>query len=301
MLHFEKNSPLQQIHEQLFSEHKITVYIKRDDQIHPQISGNKWRKLKYNLRHAKEKGIEQILSFGGAYSNHIHALAHAGKEYDLKTIGIIRGEYDPKNPTIKQAQAAGMTVRFINRSDYRKRHEQEFLDELEKQYPNTMIIPEGGSNKYALQGLSELVIEIPQHKANYIICPCGSGGTSAGILKALAPQQKLISIAVLKKAEYLKQEIVNLAQTTDAQLAFMTEFHQGGYGKITPALIDFISTFKAQHNIQLEPIYNGKMMMAFYQLVEQGYFPQNTTITLIHTGGLQGINGLMQRGILPPF
>lgn len=299
LLHSTVSSPLQQLSDPLFDAHRVKVYIKRDDLIHPQISGNKWRKLKYNLVHAKEQGYNEVLSFGGAYSNHIHALAFAGKMTSLKTIGIIRGEYDPDNPTIRDAKEAGMHIEFVSRSDYRRRFDQDFLSQLQHKYPNALIIPEGGTNDFALLGLTEMVEEIPKEQAQFIIAPCGSGGTSAGILKAMQPEQTLISIPVLKKADYLKQEIVDLAKCNAHQLRFLTEFHQGGYGKVTPELITFIEQFKINHGIQLEPIYNGKMMMAFYQLVHDRYFPTNSTITLIHTGGLQGINGLQQREIVP--
>lgn len=299
LLHSNYNSPLQSINDSLLTKHQLTVHIKRDDLIHPQISGNKWRKLKYNLEFAKLQGYQEILSFGGAYSNHIHALAYAGRHYGLKTIGIIRGEYHADNPTIEQVTSAGMNVEFISRKDYKHRFDDDFLNNLKQLHPKALIIPEGGSNKLALRGLSEMVKEIPTRNADYIVCPCGSGGTSAGILKALTPNQRLLSIAVLKNVHYLKDEICQLAGNNSQQLEFRTEFHEGGYGKVTSELISFIDNFYDEHNIQLEPIYSGKMMMGFYELVEQGFFEPNTHITLIHTGGLQGINGMVQRKLVP--
>ncbi|MCG7531453.1 pyridoxal-phosphate dependent enzyme [Psychrobium sp. MM17-31] len=298
LLHSTVSSPLQQLSDPLFDEHRIKVYIKRDDLIHPQISGNKWRKLKYNLLYAKQQGYNEVLSFGGAYSNHIHSLAFAGQANGLKTIGIIRGEYDPNNPTIRDAKEAGMHIEFVNRSDYRRRFDQDYLSEIQDKYPNALIVPEGGTNDLALLGLAEMVEEIPKEKAQFIITACGSGGTSAGILKAMQPEQTLISIPVLKKADYLKQEIIDLAKCNVHQLQFLTEFHQGGYGKVTPELVTFIEQFETTHAIQLEPIYNGKMMIAFYQLVRENYFKPHSSVTLIHTGGLQGLNGLKQRGII---
>lgn len=299
LLHSNYNSPLQLINDSLLTKHRLIVHIKRDDLIHPQISGNKWRKLKYNLEFAKLRGYQEILSFGGAYSNHIHALAYAGQHYGLKTIGIIRGEYDVNNPTIEQVKAAGMKVKFISRKDYKQRFDDNFLAHLKQIHPKALIIPEGGSNEFALKGLGEMVKEIPPRDADYIVCPCGSGGTSAGILKALSPDQRLLSIAVLKNADYLKEEIFQLAGNNSQQLEFKTEFHQGGYGKVTSELINFIDHFYENHNIQLEPIYSGKMMMGFYELVKQGFFQPNTRITLIHTGGLQGLNGMIQRKLVP--
>ncbi len=299
LLHSNYNSPLQRLEDSFFIKHQLNVHVKRDDLIHPQISGNKWRKLKYNLEFAKHQGYQKILSFGGAYSNHIHALAYAGKHYGIKTVGIIRGEYHADNPTIGQVKLAGMDVHFISRADYKRRFDEEYLDQLHQRYPNALIIPEGGSNELALRGLGELVTEIPTSNADYIVCPCGSGGTSAGILKALSHEQRLLSIAVLKNADYLKDEIFKLAIDNHHRLDFNTQFHLGGYGKVTPQLIDFINAFYKNHNIQLEPIYSGKMMFGFYELVKQGFFKPNTNITLIHTGGLQGINGMVQRKLVP--
>jgi len=298
LLNSEVNSPLQQLSDPLFKKHQLAVYIKRDDLIHPQISGNKWRKLKYNLIAAKNNNIRLLITFGGAYSNHIHALAYAGKLYNFETLGIIRGEYDPENPTLQQAQAAGMKLKFISRIEYKKRHAPEFLREVQQQYPHSMVIPEGGSNAQAIEGVKELLKEIPRDCSDYIVCPCGSGGTTAGLLSCADDNQTIVSIPVLKNADYLKAEILNLSQTTDENLQFITQYHQGGYGKITPLLLSFIKQFYRQHHIQLEPIYSGKMMYAFYDLVKSDYFRPGSSITLIHTGGLQGLNGMKQRGIL---
>jgi len=298
LLNSKVNSPLQQLSDPLFKHHRLNVFIKRDDLIHPQISGNKWRKLKYNLIEAKRSDKKLLISFGGAYSNHIHALASACQLYKFETLGIIRGEFDPDNPTLKHAKAAGMTLKFISRIDYKKRHELEYLKSIEQQYPQSMIIPEGGSNAHAMKGVKELVSEIPSANADYIICPCGSGGTTAGLLSAITKNQTVVSIAVLKNAEYLIEDILKLSQTTDENLDFVTQYHQGGYGKITPQLLDFIKQFYQSHKIQLEPVYSGKMMYAFYDLVRNDYFKPGSSITLIHTGGLQGLNGMKQRGII---
>lgn len=298
MLHYQLNSPLQRLSDPIFDKHKLNVYLKRDDLIHPEISGNKWRKLKYNLLEAQRRKKTTLVSFGGAYSNHIHALAHAGKMFNLNTVGIIRGEYDPNNPTLKQAEAAGMRLQFVSRLEYRDRHKTDYQNNIIQQYSNSMLIPEGGSNKYALEGIEELVKEIPVEKSNIIACPCGSGGTSAGILRTINSSQRILSIPVLKNAEYLKDEICTLANKNDQQLDFPTQFHQGGYGKINPKLLSFIDSFYKMHQVKLEPIYSGKMMMAIYQLIEEGYFKPNTSITIIHTGGLQGLSGLKQRGLI---
>lgn len=298
MLHSQVNSPLQRLSDPLFDMFGVNVYLKRDDLIHPEISGNKWRKLKYNLLEAKRQNKTTLLSFGGAYSNHIHALACAGKAFNFNTVGIIRGEYDASNPTLQSAQSAGMKLKFVTRAEYRERHQTIFTDKIKQQYPGSMLIPEGGTNEYALAGVAELVKEIPQDKADYIVCPCGSGGTTAGLLQAISNSQRIVSIPVLKNASYLKQEIFTLANKNTQQLDFLLDFHQGGYAKLNNELISFIRSFYQKHQIKLEPIYSGKMMMGFYQLINEGFFKPGTSVTLIHTGGLQGLNGLKQRGLI---
>lgn len=299
MLKQKVNSPLQQLNEPIFETHNVNVYIKRDDLIHPHISGNKWRKLKHNIIDAKKRNKSLLISFGGAYSNHIHALAHAGKEFGFNTLGIIRGEYDPSNPTLQYAQSCGMELKFISRLEYKQRHDAQYLSDLEKSYPDSVVIPEGGTNELALLGFSDLIDEIPRSQSDYLICPCGSGGTSAGLLANCDETQTVVSIPVLKKAQYLYEEITHLAGNNKTNLQFFDEYHQGGYGKINPQLLDFIQVFYQQHGILLEPIYSGKMMMAFYDLLEKGHFKRGSSITLLHTGGIQGIDGMKQRGLIP--
>jgi len=292
-------SPLQQLNDALFNAHDVNIFIKRDDLIHPQISGNKWRKLKHNLINAKEHNKSLLISFGGAYSNHIHALAHAGKEFGFKTLGIIRGEYDPSNPTLQYAQSCGMELKFISRLEYKQRYDTQYISDLEKAYPDSVVIPEGGTNDLALLGFSDLINEIPREQSDYLICPCGSGGTSAGLLANSDETQTIISIPVLKKAKYLYDEITQLTGNHKANFEFFDQYHQGGYGKVSLQLLDFIQMFNQQHDILLDPIYNGKMMMAFYDLLEKGHFKRGSSITLLHTGGIQGIDGMKQRGLIP--
>jgi len=299
LLNQKVNSPIQQLNESLFDAHHVNVYLKRDDLIHPKISGNKWRKLKHNIIDAKSRNRSLLISFGGAYSNHIHALAHAGKEFGFKTLGIIRGEYDPSNPTLQYAQSCGMQLKFVSRLEYKQRHNAEYLINLEASYTNSVVIPEGGTNELALLGFNDLINEIPREKSDYLICPCGSGGTSAGLLKNCDDTQIVISIPVLKKAQYLYNEIIQLTGKNTNNLQFFDQYHQGGYGKINPPLLDFIQAFYQQHGILLEPIYSGKMMMAFYDLLEKGHFKRGSSITLMHTGGIQGIDGMKQRGLVP--
>lgn len=301
MLYEPINSPLQPITSALLKRHNITLDIKRDDLIHPLISGNKWRKLKYNLINAQQQGISKLLSFGGAYSNHIHALAAAGHAFNFETIGLIRGEADSENPTIIDAKQNGMTINYLSRLEYRKRHDPSYLLQLQQQFPDALLIPEGGTNVAALKGVGEILTELADHNPDFIITPCGSGGTTAGLIAASPPHTKVISIPVLKKASYLIEEINNLV--TDVGIknnnwSFIEGYHGGGYAKIPPELVEFIKQFTQQTAIEIEPIYSGKMFFALDDLIKQGYFPAGSRIVALHTGGLQGLRGLKQRGLL---
>jgi len=241
------------------------------------------------------------VSFGGAYSNHIHALAFAGKAHGIKTHGIIRGEYDPNNPTIKDVLAEGMTLEFISRQQYRQRDQPEYLALLQQRFPQALIIPEGGTSKLALSGVAEIMDEIAQQGCDYICTPCGSGGTTAGLISSKASNTCVLSIPVLKNAGYLKQDIISLLddEQKNPNWRFIEGYHFGGYGKIKPELLIFIEEFYRTCDIRLEPIYSGKMVYAIFDLIAQDYFPRGSHIVLLHTGGLQGLNGLIQREILP--
>ena len=270
--------------------------------IHPLISGNKWRKLKYTLIVAKENNISTLLTFGGTYSNHIHAFAAAGKLNSFRTIGIIRGEEDLDNPTIADAKAWGMQIKYVSRLEYKKRHDPEYLQGLQLSYPDALIIPEGGTNITALKGVSEILNELIYIAPDFVCTPCGSGGTTAGLICGATADTKIVSVPVLKGAAYLKDLINTLVQQcniTNDNWDFIDGYHFGGYAKITPELISFIEQFHNETKIELEPIYSGKMFYAVFELMKQGYFPENSTVVAIHTGGLQGVNGLKQRGLLP--
>ncbi len=304
MLTQKPNSPLQLITTTETQRHGVRLYIKRDDLIHPLISGNKWRKLKYNLISAKNNNIKNLISFGGAYSNHIHALAAAGNLYNFNTMAIIRGEEDLNNPTLNQIKKMGMQLKFVTRLEYKQRHNRLYLQNLQQQNPQALIIPEGGTNGVALKGVAEIITELSQQLDNshFICTPCGSGGTTAGLIIGTQNNTKVLSFSVLKNANYLIDEINQLVLhcgKPKTNWLFIDDYHCGGYGKITPELIAFIEQFYRQTRIKLEPIYSGKMFFGLFDLIKQGYFPAGSNIVAIHTGGLQGINGFKQRGLLP--
>ncbi len=296
------NSPLQMVETILSKQFGVNLLIKRDDLIHPTISGNKWRKLKYNLRYAQKSGSKLIISFGGAYSNHLHALAFAAQDAGIKVLAIVRGEYDPFNPTIAAIKMQGVAVEFVSRIEYRQRNDAQYISQLQHKYPNATIIPEGGTNELAVQGVAELIDELPTSEIDYICVPCGSGGTTAGLLSKLPPDIKVISVPVLKNAAYLKQDIASLIKPMlwdDTNLLFIEGYDFGGYGKIKPELLEFIEDFYQQTGVKIEPVYSGKMIFAICELISKGYFKRGSTIVLIHTGGMQGLDGMRQRKLVP--
>lgn len=290
-----KATALQQIMEPLFLEMGVEVWMKRDDLTHPLISGNKWRKLKYNLIAAREEGQHLLLSFGGIYSNHIHALAAAGKLFGFNTIGIIRGEpADERTDTLRFAEAQGMQLHFLDRSGYRLKHEPDFSEQLRDRFGDFYLVPEGGTNLAALRGCVEMVeeIEIPYD------CLCvasGTGGTLAGIVSGLKGKQQITGFSSLKGEDTLTEKVAGLVKEfTRGNLSkweVCFDYHFGGYAKVNEALIGFIKKFTIEQNIPLEPVYTGKMMFGLYDRIKKGYYPRGSRIIAIHTGGLQGLCG----------
>lgn len=300
-------SKIQPLHHPLFNKHNVRVEIKRDDIIHPIISGNKWRKLKYNLQHIKQdKNFNGVLSFGGCYSNHIHALAFTCFEQKIPCIGIIRGEVEHANNfTLSWAQHWGMKLCFVDRKTYRRRHDNDYLTALQQQYPQYFIVPEGGSNKLAITGVSEIITELTQQtEFDTLITPVGSGGTLAGLIAGDQLNNiahKILGIAVLKNAEYLADEVNSLLPTalkTHNQWQILTKFHRGGYAKFSLKDAARIIEFSQLTGVNFEPVYSGKMVLAFLDLLEEGYFTNGERIVLLHTGGMQGLGGMIERGIL---
>lgn len=290
-------SPVQQIRDRSLEARGVALSIKREDRIHPWLSGNKWRKLKYNLKMAVEQGKNRLLSFGGAYSNHLYALAAAGRLFQFQTIGVVRGERPSRlNPTLSFAESRGMKLEFISRQLYRQRHEEVFLNELAAKYPDAYIIPEGGTNALALRGCQEIITEsFRQCEADVYAVACATGGTMGGMIKGLEGKKWIVGFSVLK-GTFLSENIRNLLEPQcPANWTINEQYHFGGYAKFNSRLIDFINTFYSEHRIPLEPIYTGKMLYGLYDLINQGYFPPGSSILAVHTGGLQGLAGMEQR------
>ena len=284
--------PNQHIDIPLLHEKGVQLYLKREDTIHPLISGNKYRKLKYNLHEAKVQDQHTLLTFGGAYSNHIAATAYAGHKHGFRTIGVIRGEeletQWQDNPTLRLAHEHGMQFHFVSRSDYRDKNEPAFLETLREQFGNVYLVPEGGTNELAVKGCTEILTEADA-KFDFVCSAVGTGGTLAGLINASQPHQTVLGFPALK-GDFLTEEIRTFAQNNRWRL--VTDYHFGGYAKVDQQLIVFINRFKQQTGIPLDPIYTGKMLFGIFDLIKKDFFPSGSQILAIHTGGLQGIPGM---------
>jgi 1-aminocyclopropane-1-carboxylate deaminase len=286
-------TPLQELSDELFTQAQTRIFVKRDDLIHPAVSGNKWRKLKYNLAQAKVQQAGTLLTFGGAYSNHLYATAAAGNIMGFKTIGIVRGEDAAGNlsPTLQFCQSQNMVLHFVSRQEYRQRNNPEYLEQLSAQFGAPYIIPEGGTSALALEGVREMTLEVEGIlglKPDYYAVAAGTGGTAAGILSS---GSHVLAFSALKGGGFLEKEIQDLIADKAAagHLDLLTEYHFGGYGKWTPELLGFIDVFLQKHGIQLEQVYTAKMFFGLYHLIQQGFFKPATVIVAVHTGGLQGL------------
>ncbi|MFO7444918.1 MAG: pyridoxal-phosphate dependent enzyme [Ignavibacteriaceae bacterium] len=277
----------------------LEVYIKREDLINPAISGNKWYKLKYNLIEAEKKGFTRILTFGGAFSNHIYAAASAGKIFGFETIGVIRGEeHLPLNPTLKYANGCGMQLYYMDREEYRRKNESVVINKLRDRFDPFYLIPEGGSNIAGVKGSEEILNNL-DITFDYVCVPCGTGGTLAGIISHLKGNKKALGFAVLKDAAFLKPIVNKLVRDYTGKdysnWDIILDYHFGGYAKFNDELWGFIQDFEKENEIPLEPVYTGKMLFGIYNLISKGYFKKNEKILIIHTGGLQGLEGIKEK------
>ena len=286
-------TPIERLSNVMTEAAGVKLYIKRDDLIHPTVSGNKWRKLKYNLLEASSQGYTRILTFGGAFSNHLYATAAAGNALGFETIGVVRGEElaEKLSPTLLFCQDQGMQLYFVSRSEYKLRSSDNYLLDLAKRFDHPFIVPEGGTSTLALQGVAEMVPEVNAQlakTADYFAVAAGTGGTAAGLLSAGA---NVLAFSALKGGEFLKNDISMLVsnQHSSGSLQLFTDYHFGGYAKWNPELIAFMQIFKDEFGIQLEQVYTAKMFFGLFDLIRKNHFPKGTTIVAVHTGGLQGL------------
>ena len=279
----------------LIENDSIELWIKREDEIHPFISGNKYRKVKYNIDEAKRRNLDTLLTFGGAFSNHILAVAVAGKELGLKTIGVIRGNELENNfnvnPTLSFANSCGMQFKFVSREVYREKTSKEFINSLELEFGKFYLLPEGGTNTFAISGCEE-ILNKEDENFDYICSAVGTGGTISGLINSSISHQKVLGFPALK-GDFLNHEIKKYTSKTNWQL--INDYHFGGYAKINNTLVEFINKFKDDFGIPLDPVYTGKMLFGIFDMIEKGKFKKGSKILAIHTGGLQGILGMNMR------
>ncbi|MCW5520244.1 1-aminocyclopropane-1-carboxylate deaminase/D-cysteine desulfhydrase [Aureitalea sp. L0-47] len=273
----------------------ISLHLKREDTIHKMISGNKFRKLKYTLIDFLSSNKKAILTFGGAHSNHIAAVASAGRMCGIKTIGLIRGEEliteISNNPTLRFASECGMQLKFMTRTDYREKTDPHILSKYVEDMGDMYLVPEGGTSELAIKGCEEILDELDA-SFDYVCVPVGTGGTFAGLLNALQPHQKGIGYSVLK-GTFQKEIIEKYASNRNYLLT--DDYCFGGYAKIDSELIRFMNNFNRNTGIALDPVYTGKMMYGIYEMIKAGYFRENSRILAIHTGGLQGVEAMNHR------
>lgn len=293
-------SPIQEITDDLLREKEVKLFVKRDDMIHPHISGNKWRKMKYNIPAASK--YDHVLTFGGAYSNHIAATAAAGKEYGFNTIGVIRGEeHLPLNDTLYLAREHGMRLHYVDRATYKKRYTASYWRELEDQFGACFIIPEGGANALGVKGCMEILDEV-DIGFDIVCSPCGTGSTLAGIIASMKTTHMAIGFPALKNGGFIADEVRKFL--TDEQMDgkrwhIETDYHFGGYARYHPVLIDFIRHLVKNTGIPFDPVYTGKMMFGIFDMIKKGAIEAGQTVLAIHTGGLQGISGFEKRYAKP--
>lgn len=281
----------------------ITLAVMRLDKLNQIMSGNKLFKLHQNIEYARDKSLDTLISFGGAYSNHIHALAMAGKYYGINTVGIIRGEM-PANlsDTLKDAKANGMHLEFVSRSDYRKKNEPDYIDSLRLRWPQAHIIPEGGSNALGVQGCEAIVSLLDSQLGDaydVVALACGTGATLAGVSSAIQPGKRVIGFSVLKEGEFLKESISDFQQAAthgiQANWNLCTDYHFGGYAKVTPELISFMQRMYGEYQLPLDAVYTAKALFGLIRNAERGVFPRGSRLIFIHTGGLQGNRGFVEK------
>lgn len=288
------NSPLQLLTSPFPEPVDINLFLKRDDLLHPLVSGNKWRKLKYNILAAREQEHTTLLTFGGAYSNHIYATAAAGQVFGFRTIGVVRGEElagKPLNDTLRFCQEAGMHLHFVSRDAYRRKDTPDFLAELIQQVGACYVIPEGGTNDLAVQGTAEIIPEIVAqlgYVPDFVCCPVGTGGTMSGLVQSAPIQTDVLGFVVLKGFGPGSFPATRFTNEQPGYCSHLFHYHIGGYAKTTPELLTFIRAFEQKNGVLMEQVYTGKMLWGIYDLARQGYFPAGAAVVAVHTGGLQG-------------
>ncbi len=291
-------SPLNKLELPLFLDKKVEVWVKRDDLIHDEMSGNKWRKLRHTVSYLKSQNkYRGVLTFGGAYSNHILAVAYVALKLGLGSVAIIRGgKISPLNKTLARCTELGMKIIYWDRERYKTKHEQEVLVNIQNEYPDYYIVPEGGADKLGIKGCEDIVTEI-EIDFDYITIDCGTGATLAGMVRSLKRFQKAIGFQVLKGEDFISEEVErwNTEHKSELNYEVNTEYHFGGYAKKNLKLIEFMRSFYTEAGIKTDPIYTAKQFYGVLDLIKKDYFPKNSKIVIVHSGGMQGLDGFEKR------
>ncbi len=298
-------SPLHRVSHPAFEDVGIEFWLKRDDQIHPAISGNKWRKLVHNFREAQKNHATGIVTFGGAFSNHLAATAFAAAREKLPLVAFVRGlDGETTNPTLDFLKACGATIIPLSRAEYGQKNEPDFLAEVQTKFPGHAIIPEGGANLLGVGGCMEILDEVQAH-FDVVATPVGTATTLGGLLLSGFPAA-FIGFPAVKGGAYLTADVNNFINHAKEErlvpstfrlpeFTLQTDYHFGGFGKVTPPLLAFMNAFYQETGVPLDPIYTGKMVFGLAEMASQGQFKRGTRMLALHTGGLQGIFGMNER------
>lgn len=289
---FKTPTPIQKINLKIDNPNNVKLYVKREDLIHDIVSGNKWRKLKYNFKYIINNKIKTILSFGGAYSNHLHALSWLAKKHNIKSIALIRGEESSMtNPTLSFCLKNNMELYFLNRKTYREsKYDNKVIDQIKKFNKNVFIIPEGGFNDLGIKGCEEIMNEVNSH-FNIICCSIGSGCTAIGLIKSMNVNQKFLGFSSFKNSNFLNQKINNYINFK-SNWSINSDYNLGGFGKINSDLKNFIIFFEKKYRIKLDPVYTSKLFFGLFDMISRKKFPKESRILVLHTGGIQGLQGI---------
>ena len=286
---WDTNITIQNIPHPLAIKNNVIWDIQREDINHPFISGNKFRKLKYNIQHCINQNITHTATFGGPHSNHIAAFAYACNKFNIKCTGLINGNHLKYNtPTLQFAKEMGMELFFLSSSDYKNKI-------IPFEYESYFIVPEGGANSFGLQGTREILNH--EHSYDYIFTPLGTGNTLTGLILGSKPSEKIIGISSLKGAENIKFDVLKNLQIHNYKLTnweILNNYHLGGYAKFNPEIVRIYSYYLENFKIELDPIYTSKMIFGIEDLLQKNEL-KNCKILCIHTGGLQGIPGFINR------
>ena len=290
-MNFKLPSKIKELKLNINNSNNIKLFIKREDLIHDIVSGNKWRKLNYNFKYIKEKKIKKILSFGGAYSNHLHALSWLAKKNNIKSFGLVRGcELSIENPTLSFCKKNKMDLFFLNRSTYRNnKYNNPIFKKIIKSEENVFVIPEGGFNEFGIKGCEEIMNEVNEHY-DIICCSIGSGCTAVGIIKSLKFDQSFLGFSSFKNNSQIKNIISEKVKTMNWEIN--SEYNFGGFGQVNNELKKFIKDFKNTYAIMLDPIYTSKLFFGLFDMISKNKLPKDSRILALHTGGLQGLQGV---------